>query len=102
MVPTMVRYRQTNAARFRELLLAWLKAMPRGGFKGTVGELEDELLDFQATSEPDHAHAAVPIGVGLSKALIAAEGAIQDAGYRVWFTRTATTRFIHLTSAAAR
>jgi hypothetical protein len=89
------RIRQTSQSRFQELLASWLRQLPASGFAGSVGDLQDSLTDFQAGNVV-HSYALVPAGAGLSKALAAAESVILAAGFRLTFTRTATSRTITL------
>jgi hypothetical protein len=85
------RYRRTGEERFCALLTAWLDTLPPAGWTGTAFDLTGALDEADRKFKT---RARVPIGPGVSKALVAHETILTAAGWSVEFNRTKSERTI--------
>ena len=88
---TYARYQATAEDRFRQLLAAWLAALPSSGWTGGVAELFATLDAFERAGT---FAAFVPTVSALTKALLREEPAIRAAGFALRIGRTKSARFI--------
>jgi len=96
MQATQARYRAANAKAFRDVLYAWLDALPTVGWEGTVVDLEAALEDVKTKHR---LRGCIPRGNGLGVRIRAEVPFLEVQGFVLSFHRSAKVRTLRLSRA---
>ena len=96
MQATQARYRAASAKAFREVLAAWLDALPPAGWGGTIVDLEAALEDVKAKHR---LRGSISRGNGLGIRIRAEVPFLEALGYTLAFHRSARVRTLRLVRA---
>lgn len=87
------------AERLKQLVVAWVAALPRAGWSGSPADLAGELADLEADRR---FYAVVPQARGVGDALTLAAAEIARAGWRWSQRRTGRGRLVEFTRIPGR